>query len=65
MNIVTITQMIEELTKAKLEFGGNTEIGLKDPDTSCHMKISGIRKSNNVPNRLLVTGSGYADEDLL
>jgi hypothetical protein len=65
MNISTINEMIKCLIDAKNKYGGDSAIAIKDIDTGWHMKISGIRESNNVNNRVLICGAGYDNDDLL
>ncbi len=60
--ILTLDQLIRELQRHR-EIMGNCNIAIDDNDTGYHLKIEKIRPSNNYPDRLLICGAKYHDEN--
>lgn len=58
---MTIDELISELQTEKEAHGGDSTIYIKDADTARHLKVVGVRESNNEAGRVLIIPETYAE----
>lgn len=61
--ITTLDGLIAALQELRKTYPGDTTIGLDDPDSGYHMKLTDVNASNSVPGRLLIRAAEYHDKD--
>lgn len=58
---MTIDQLISKLQIEKEAHGGDSTIYIRDADTSWHLRVSGVRESNNEAGKVLIIPEDYSE----
>lgn len=58
---MSIDDLIERLTQWRNRGNGEHTIYIKDADTGTHLKVIGLRESNNEPGRPLIVPESYSE----